>query len=61
VRGWLEFPNLYEVQHPKGPAAFQAISTAFRSYLEARDWVTIQKQESSRDSVSTVGSAPSPS
>jgi hypothetical protein len=42
--GWLDFPNLYEVQRPKRPADLQAIATAFQPYLEARDWVTIQKE-----------------
>jgi 2-hydroxychromene-2-carboxylate isomerase len=44
VTGWLEFPNLYEVQHPKRPADLTAIANTFRPYLEARDWVTIQHE-----------------
>jgi hypothetical protein len=44
VTGWLEFPNLYEVQHPKRRDDLRAIEAAFRPYLEARDWVTIQKE-----------------
>ena len=44
LTGWLEFPNLYEVQRPKRPADVQAIATTFQPYLEARDWVTIQKE-----------------
>jgi 2-hydroxychromene-2-carboxylate isomerase len=44
MTGWLEFPNLYEVQRPKGPSDLQAIATTFQPYLEARDWVTIQKE-----------------
>ena len=44
LTGWLEFPSLYEVQRPKRPADLQAIATTFRPYLEARDWVTIQKE-----------------
>ena len=44
LTGWLEFPNLYEVQRPKRPADVQAIAATFRPYLEARDWVTIQKE-----------------
>ena len=44
LTGWLEFSSLYEVQRPKRPADLQAIATVFRPYLEARDWVTIQKE-----------------
>jgi hypothetical protein len=44
LTGWLEFPNLYEVQRPKRPADLQAIAATFQPYLEARDWVTIQKE-----------------
>jgi 2-hydroxychromene-2-carboxylate isomerase len=43
LTGWLEFPALYEVQRPKSAADLEAIATAFRPYLEARDWITIQK------------------
>jgi len=44
LTGWLEFPQLYEVQRPKNAADLTAIASAFRPYLEARDWVTIQKE-----------------
>jgi hypothetical protein len=44
VTGWLEFPNLYEIQHPKRREDLRAIETAFRPYLKARDWVSIQKE-----------------
>jgi 2-hydroxychromene-2-carboxylate isomerase len=44
LTGWLEFPALYEVQRPKGQADLHAIATTFRPYLEARDWITIQKE-----------------
>jgi 2-hydroxychromene-2-carboxylate isomerase len=44
LTGWLEFPALYEVQRPKSQADLQAIATTFRPYLEARDWITIQKE-----------------
>lgn len=44
LTGWLDFPNVYEVQRPKRPADLQAIATAFRPYVEARDWMTIQKE-----------------
>ena len=41
--GWLEFPHLYEVQRPKGPADIDAIATAFTPYLDARDWLSVQR------------------
>jgi 2-hydroxychromene-2-carboxylate isomerase len=44
VCGWLEFPHLYELQRPKRPADIGAIAEAFRPYLEARDWISIQKE-----------------
>jgi 2-hydroxychromene-2-carboxylate isomerase len=44
MTGWLEFPNLYEVQRPKSPADLAAIATTFRPYLQARDWITIQNE-----------------
>ena len=40
--GWLEWPHLYEVKRPKGAADQEAIAAAFKPYLEARDWVTVQ-------------------
>jgi 2-hydroxychromene-2-carboxylate isomerase len=44
VVGWLEFPHVYELQRPKQRADVEAIADAFAPYLEARDWVTIQKE-----------------
>jgi len=44
VTGWLEFPALFEVQRPKSPADLHAIAETFRPYLEARDWITVQKE-----------------
>jgi 2-hydroxychromene-2-carboxylate isomerase len=44
VIGWLEFPHLYELQRPKRRADLDAIAATFAPYLEARDWVTIQKE-----------------
>ncbi len=44
VIGWLEFPTLYEIQHPKSREDMQSIATAFQPYLEARDWESIQKE-----------------
>jgi 2-hydroxychromene-2-carboxylate isomerase len=40
--GWLDFPHVYEVQRPKGPADIDAIATAFSAYLDARDWLSVQ-------------------
>jgi Mycothiol-dependent nitroreductase Rv2466c len=44
MTGWLEFPTLYEVQRPKRNDDVRAIAETFRPYLEARDWITIQKE-----------------
>ena len=44
VTGWLEFPHVYELQRPKRHDDIVAIANAFRPYLEARDWVTIQNE-----------------
>jgi len=41
--GWLEFPHMYEVQRPKSATDIDAIATAFTPYLEARDWLSIQR------------------
>jgi predicted DsbA family dithiol-disulfide isomerase len=35
--------GLYELKTPKGPDDLRTIATAFRPYLEAREWQTIQK------------------
>ncbi len=43
VTGWLEFPTVYEMQRPKAPADIDAIVTAFSSYLDARDWFSVQR------------------
>lgn len=45
VLAWTEFPHLYELQRPKTPADEQAITETFRPYLEARDWVSINRGE----------------
>jgi 2-hydroxychromene-2-carboxylate isomerase len=42
VTGWLEFPHVYELQRPKSAADIDTIATAFSSYLEARDWFSVQ-------------------
>jgi hypothetical protein len=44
MTGWLEFPTLFEVQRPKSKQDLQAIASTFRPYLQARDWITIQKE-----------------
>jgi 2-hydroxychromene-2-carboxylate isomerase len=44
LTGWLEFPALFEIQRPKSQADLHAIAETFRPYLEARDWITIQKE-----------------
>jgi 2-hydroxychromene-2-carboxylate isomerase len=43
VTAWLEFPHLFELQRPKSRAHLAAIAEAFRPYLEARDWVSIDR------------------
>jgi hypothetical protein len=43
VTAWIEFPNLYELQRPKRQADERAITETFRPYLEARDWVSINR------------------
>lgn len=45
VVAWTEFPHLYELQRPKAPADEQLIAETFRPYLEARDWVSINRGE----------------
>lgn len=43
VEAWAEFPHLFELQRPKTPAHAAAITETFRPYLEARDWVSIDR------------------
>lgn len=45
VEGWTDFPHLFELQRPKGRGHQAAIAEAFRPYLEARDWVSINRGE----------------
>jgi 2-hydroxychromene-2-carboxylate isomerase len=45
VVAWMEFPHLYELQRPKTRDDEQLISETFRPYLEARDWVSINRGE----------------
>lgn len=43
VVAWTEFPYLYELQRPKTPDDARVIADTFRPYLEARDWVSINR------------------
>lgn len=45
VVAWTEFPHLYELQRPKTPDDAQRIAETFRPYLQARDWVSINRGE----------------
>lgn len=43
VTAWLEFPALYELQKPKTKDDERRIVETFRPYVEARDWVSINR------------------
>jgi hypothetical protein len=43
ITAWLEFPHLYEIQRPKQPSDERIIYETFKPYLEARDWVSINR------------------
>ncbi len=43
VTAWTEFPDLFELQQPKTKAIERRIAEAFQPYLEARDWVSINR------------------
>lgn len=43
VAAWFEFPGLYEIQRPKSGVDLRRIGEVFRPYLEARDWVSINR------------------
>ena len=45
VTAWLEFPHLYEIQRPKSRDDEREIAQVFRPYIEARDWVSINRGE----------------
>jgi 2-hydroxychromene-2-carboxylate isomerase len=45
VVAWTEFPHLYELQRPKTADDEKLIVDTFRPYLEARDWVSINRGE----------------
>jgi 2-hydroxychromene-2-carboxylate isomerase len=40
---WLEFPYLFELQRPKNATHAGVITDRLRPYLEARDWVSINR------------------
>jgi hypothetical protein len=40
---WLEFPYLFELQRPKNRDHTEVITDRLRPYLEARDWVSINR------------------
>jgi 2-hydroxychromene-2-carboxylate isomerase len=44
ILGWREFPHLYEIRRPKTRQDIEEIADAFKPYLEARDWITIQRE-----------------
>lgn len=43
--GWLRFPQLYEIQRPKGPDDERAIRQTLEPYLRGRDWISINRGE----------------
>ena len=45
VATWVEFPDLYELQQPKTREIEQRITKVFEPYLNARDWVSINRGE----------------
>ena len=45
VTAWREFPQLFEVQRPKTADHQRAIIATFKPYLDARDWVSINRGE----------------
>ena len=60
VCAWLEFPELYEMQRPKTKHDEVKIATVFKPYLEARDWVSINRGKEvaiTEEGFSVVGDA----
>jgi 2-hydroxychromene-2-carboxylate isomerase len=43
VVAWRDFPGLYELQRPKGPADLRHIGEVLRPYLDARDWESVDR------------------
>ena len=57
---WLEFPHLYELQRPKTKQDERDIAATFKPYIEARDWVSINRGVEvgfTQDGFNVVGSA----
>ncbi len=44
VTGWLDYPHLYELQRPKTPEDIDTIVEAFKPYLGARDWFSVERK-----------------
>ena len=45
VTAWVEFPSVFELQRPKTSDDQRRILRTFRPYIEARDWVSINRGE----------------
>ena len=45
VVAWTKFPHLYELQRPKTRSDEKVIAETFRPYIEARDWVSMNRGE----------------
>ena len=43
MTAWVEFPHLFELQRPKTKDHERAIAATFKPYLEARDWISINR------------------
>ena len=43
VVAWTPFPHLYEIQRPKSRSDAEQIAATFQPYLQARDWVSINR------------------
>ena len=43
VTAWLEFPDVFELQRPKDRATQRRIVEVFQPYLQARDWVSVNR------------------
>lgn len=43
VAAWTAFPHVYELQRPKAADDRRAIAEALRPYLQARDWVSVDR------------------
>jgi 2-hydroxychromene-2-carboxylate isomerase len=41
----LDFPEVYEIHRPRGPVQQQDIVDALQTYLNARDWISIDRGE----------------